>query len=75
MFSLLVLVLPQTEVYNELRSFVRKLLGLYQATTRQFLPVFLDALSELLDETVVDDWFSRMANVVAIGQPWLQKDG
>ena len=42
---------------------------LHDAATWQSAAIFLDAVSELLDETVVDDWVDRVVDVVAIGQP------
>ena len=35
----------------------------------QSVPVLLDAGSELLDETVVDDWIQRVVSVVEIDHP------
>ena len=43
---------------------------LRQVVTRQSAPAFLDAISEFLNETVVDDWVYRVVDVVAIGEPW-----
>ena len=36
----------------------------------QSAPVILDVGSELLDETVVDDWIYRVVDEIEINKPW-----
>ena len=38
-------------------------LGLYKAKTRQSAPVFLNAVSKLLNEAVIYDWVYRVVDV------------
>ena len=42
---------------------------LYKAATRQSLPVFFDAASELLNEAIVDGWVCCAAGIIEIYKP------